>query len=61
MKGGDFVNAPVNFNKSKNTPKDSSFVYFDPTGCSAGTEKNYWLIAWTRKQPIIFNRCPFLH
>ena len=31
------------------------------TGCSAGTEKNYWLIARTRKQPISFNRCPFFH
>ena len=26
------------------------------TGCSAGTEKNYWLIARTRKQPITRDR-----
>ena len=40
---------------------DSQAHFFQNTGCSAGTDKNYWLIARARKQPISFDRCPFFH
>ena len=31
------------------------------TGWSAGSDKNYALITWARKQPISWDRCPFVH
>ena len=44
--------------------EDEYIIYFCSTGWSAGTDKNYWLIAQIaqgRKQPIICDRCPLFH
>ena len=59
--GGDFVLSLSQEEEEEQEPPSKSIRRGCTTGWSAGTDKDYALIAWARKQPMSWDRCPFAH